>query len=55
MAPSVLDAWAVERFPDFLGSLFAAVPAGFLLAFLLGLLGYGIGKLFGLLSSLLTR
>lgn len=51
----ILDAYQVDGWLDFLVSLFAAVLSGFLLAAFLGLLGFAIGKLFGLLSSLFSR
>lgn len=42
MTPDILAACEVPGFLDFVLSLFAAVPAGFLLGMLLGLLSYGI-------------
>ena len=51
----VLASYQVEGFADFMASLFAAVPSGFLLAAFLGLLCFAVGKLFGLLSSLFSR
>lgn len=48
----ILDAYQVGGWLDFLVSLFAAVPAGFLLGCFLGLLSFGVFRLFGLIKSL---
>ena len=44
----VLDAYQVDGWPDFVFSLFSAVPIGFALAMFLGLASFGI---FGLLRT----
>ena len=48
----IMDAYQVDGWLDFLLSLFAAVPAGFLLGCFLGLLSFGVFRLFSLIKSL---
>lgn len=45
----VLETYRVDGWLDFIASLFAAVPAGFALGMLVGLLSFGV---FGLLRML---
>lgn len=49
----VLDAWAVEGFAESVAQLFAVVPAGFLLAALCGLVGFGVFGVFNLVRRLI--
>ena len=49
---ALFDDYAVEGFGEFLASLFALVPAGFLLGLLCGFLAFGIFGLFRLVKAL---
>lgn len=49
----ILDAYQVDGWLDFVVSLTAAAPAGFLLGCFLGLLSFGTFKLIGLVRSLI--
>ncbi len=51
----LLDVYQVGGWPDFLVSLFAAVPAGFLLGCFLGLLSFGVFGLYRLIKSFVSR
>lgn len=51
----VLDTWQVDGWPDFVLSLFQAVPVGFLLGCFLGLLSFGVFGALRLLRRLISR
>lgn len=53
MTPDLLSTYQVDGWLDLVVSLFAAVPAGFLLGCFLGLLSFGIFRLFSLVKSLI--
>ena len=49
----ILETYQVAGWLDFLVSLFAAVPAGFMLGLFLGLISFGTFKLLSLIRSLI--
>lgn len=49
----ILETYQVDGWLDFVVSLFAAAPAGFLLGCFLGLLSFGTFRLIGLIRSLI--
>ncbi len=51
----ILDAYQVDGWLDFVVSLTAAVPVGFLLGMFLGLLSFGVFGLFRLVRSLVSK
>lgn len=50
---TIYEEFADPAFLDFLGSMFGAVPIGFLLALFLGLLAFGVFRLLELLRRLI--
>ncbi len=51
----ILEAYQVDGWPDFVVSLFAAVPSGFLLGAFLGVLSFGVFGLIRLLRNLISN
>ena len=51
----ILETYQVGGWLDFVLSLFAAVPAGFLLGGFLGLLSFGVFGLFGLVRRFVSK
>lgn len=51
----ILETYQVDGWLDFLVSLFAVVPAGFMLGLFLGLLSFGVFSLLRLFRTLVNR
>lgn len=51
----IIELYQVDGWPDFVMSLFSAVPAGFLLGAFLGVLSFGVFGLLRLLKSLISN